>query len=188
MPLAVTTHAVSPEAVPRTTQGFLQVGRTPSREPGPPSSQSASEAQLHKLRNPLRRPRRLGADWLRRRESRAHSAQPRSDELLGARAATVAIAVRGHSDHAVLSADRHRGPRPARRWASFLAVGAVDAFCVLGAGRRRRRGLVGGVETRLLARPRRERKGRHRRRRRVTTAASKDDSVVAHSSFASRLE
>ena len=63
MPLAVTTHAVSPEA-----------GRTPSREPGPPSSQSASEAQLDKLRNPLRRPRRLGADWLRRRESRAHSA------------------------------------------------------------------------------------------------------------------
>ena len=113
------------------------------------------------------------------------------DELLGARAAAVAIAVRGvrgHSDDAVLSADRHRGPRPARIWASFLAVGAVDAFCVLGAGRCRRRGLVGGVETRLLARPCRERKGRHRRRRRVTTAASKDDSVVAHSSFASRLE
>ena len=58
-------------------------------------------------------------------------------QVLGARAAAVAIAVRGvrgHSDHAVLSADRHQGPRPARIWASFLAVGAVDAVCVLGAG------------------------------------------------------
>ena len=36
----------------------------------------------------------------------------------------------------VLDADRHRGWRPARMWDAVLALGAVDAFCVLGAGRR----------------------------------------------------
>ena len=92
-----------------------------------------------------------------------HAAQPR-DELLGARAAAVAIAVRGvrgHSDHAVLDADRHRGRRPARMWDTVLALGAVDAFCVLGAGR-----VVAEGESKVSRRaywraPRRERKRSH---------------------------
>jgi hypothetical protein len=91
-----------------------------------------------------------------------HAAQPR-DELLGARAAAVAIAVRGvrgHSDHAVLDADRHRGRRPARMWDTVLALGAVDAFCSARAAssqrasRRCRDAPIG-------APPRRERKRSH---------------------------
>jgi len=61
--------------------------------------------------------------WADEAEARAEFGAA-SAELLGARAA-VAIAVRGvrgHSDHAVLDADRHRGRRPARRWAAVLAV------------------------------------------------------------------
>ena len=82
-----------------------------SREPGPPSSHG---------RNRRRKPSCTTCETpcvvlgvsahmgRRRREARAASA---GDELLGARAAAVAIAVRGvrgHSDHAVLGADRHR--------------------------------------------------------------------------------
>jgi hypothetical protein len=166
------------------------VHTNPSREPGPPSSQSASEAQLHNLRNPLRRPRRLRADGRRRREARSAFGAA-GDELLGARAAAVAIAVRGvrgHSDHAVLDADRHRGRRPAHMWDAVFALGAVDAFCVLGAGC-----VVAEGESEVSRRaywraPRRERKRSH------STPPSRDDGGVERrqcrgaQQLASRLE
>jgi hypothetical protein len=99
----------------------------------------------------------------RRREARAELGAA-GDELLGARAAAVAIAVRGvrgHSDHAVLDADRHRGRRPARMWDAVLALGAVDAFCVRSAGC-----VVAEGESEVSRRaywraPRRERKRSH---------------------------
>jgi len=69
--------------------------------------------------------------------------------------------VRGHSDHAVLDADRHRGRRPARMWDAVLALGAVDAFCVRSAGC-----VVAEGESEVSRRaywraPRRERKRSH---------------------------
>ena len=105
---------------------------------------------------------RLGADGRRRREARAAvGARGRAvgaelaTQVLGARAAAVAIAVRGvrgNSD-AVLGAGRHRGgDRHAR--AAVRAVGAVDAVCVLGgAGSAIVAEGVGGVETSVGAPP-----------------------------------
>ena len=128
---------------------------------------------------------RLGADGRRRREARAAvGARGRAvgaelaTQVLGARAAAVAIAVRGvrgNSD-AVLGAGRHRGgDRHAR--AAVRAVGAVDAVCVLGAGAAIVAEGVGGVETSVGAPPEgnakevSRRRRRRRRRRRETTVS-----------------
>jgi len=129
---------------------------------------------------------RLGADGRRRREARAAvGARGRAvgaelaTQVLGARAAAVAIAVRGvrgNSD-AVLGAGRHRGgDRHAR--AAVRAVGAVDAVCVLGgAGAAIVAEGVGVVETSVGAPPEgnakevSRRRRRRRRRRRETTVS-----------------
>jgi hypothetical protein len=153
-------------------------------------SQSASEAQLHNLRNPLRRPQRLRADGRRRREARSAFGAA-GDELLGARAAAVAIAVRGvrgHSDHAVLDADRHRGRRPAHMWDAVFALGAVDAFCVLGSGCGAAEGESEVSRRAYWRAPRRERKRSH------STPPLRDDGGVERrqcrgaQQLASRLE
>ena len=138
----------------------------PIREPGPPSSPSASEAQLHNLRNPLRRPRRLGAHGAEEAGSGKrgpHSAQPVTSSWAPGPPPSQSPfrGVRGHSDHAVLDADRHRGRRPARMWDAVLALGAVDAFCVRSAGC-----VVAEGESEVSRRaywraPRRERKRSH---------------------------
>jgi hypothetical protein len=68
-------------------------------------------------------------------------------------------------------------------WDTVLALGAVDAFCVLGAGR-----VVAEGESKVSRRaywrpPEGNAKEVTRCRRRVTTAASRDDRVVAHGSL-----
>ena len=80
---------------------------------------------------------------------------------------------------AAATARSGHSPRSRSRWCSLrtrrLAAVVADG--------------VGGVETRPMARPPEGNANEViRRRRRVTMAASNDDSVVAHSSFASRLE
>jgi len=85
------------------------------------------------------------------------------------RAGAAAVAIGLGSPVARLGADEWRR-REAR--AAVGAVGAVDAVCALGAGAAVVAEGVGGVETRPLARPRRERERSH------STPPSRDDGGV----------
>jgi hypothetical protein len=106
-------------------------------------------------------------------------------QVLGARAAAVAIAVRGVYEGIPVMQSLVQiaiGQRPARAGRSPRSR---SRRCSL---RTRHRAAVvaegvGGVETRPLARPEGNAKEVTRRRRRVTTAALRDDSVVAHGSL-----
>jgi len=155
-------------------------------ETGPASSQShidiriqsASEAQLHVSAQ-------MGGGGREARSAFGAVGAELATQVLGARAAAVAIAVRGVYEGIPVMQSLVQiaiGQRPARAGRSPRSR---SRRCSL---RTRRRAAVvaegvGGVETRPLARPEGNAKEVTRRRRRVTTAALRDDSVVAHGSL-----
>ena len=163
--------------------------------PGPGGTRAGAAVVAVGVGSPIAR---LGARrWRRRREVwaavgavGAELATQVATQVLGARAAAVAIAVRvwravrghaGQSD-AVLGADRHRGRRPARAGRSPRSRSPRWSLRTRRRGRRRCRGNRSGNAP-VGAPPEGNAKEVTRRRRRVTTAALRDDSVVAHGSL-----